>query len=303
MSWKSLLWSAAAIVLMLSLLTSPINMVTTLLVMTPFVVLYTMLKPGVFIAHLVPIALAAFLLSGPYGAVIVTLGLFFLVPAIAMGHLYKKMWPAQRIVLIGAAVILVQLLLELVLFSWLFDIEFKTELAEMLTSSFLPLETSGVVESGWAAESAAAFSNALIVMLPMLLLVASFLFAVVTHYLSRKALRTVGIEAPRMREAKEWRMPRSLVMYYLIALIASLIVPSEDGGYWTVVIANLIPILQFLFVIQSIGFLFFVADVKRWSRALPIVLSIPFVLFPQPLFLLGLLDIAFPLRRYFVKSE
>ena len=53
-------------------------------------------------------------------------------------------------------------------------------------------------------------------------------------------------------------------------------------------------------VVQAIGFFFFLADVKRWNRAVPVLLSVPVLLFP-PFYLIGLLDVAFPLRRYFAK--
>jgi len=299
--WKSLGWSAAALLLMLTVLT-PLNVFTAFLIMTPFVVLYTMMRPALFAAHVAAIGIAVFLLSGSYGAIAVTLGLFFLIPALAMGHMYKKGSPARTAIVVGAIVILVQLLLELALFSWQFDINLSTELAGILTDSFMQLETSGMFEAGWAAETANAFSKAIVNALPMLLLLSSFLFAIVTHALSRVALRSVGVAAPSLPQAKTWRLPRSLVFYYLIAMIASFFLTEESSGYWTVVITNLVPILQFVFVVQAVGFFFFLADAKRWPRIVPILLCIPLFLFSHPLYLIGLLDAALPLRRYFVKS-
>lgn len=298
---KSLAWSAAALLLLLSIL-SPFNVVSSFLIMTPFVVLYTMLRPGAFAAHVVPIAAVAFLLAGSYGPVVVTLGLFFLIPSIVMGHLYKKGAAARSVLMIGIAVILAQLLVELVLFSQFFDIDFSAELQAILVDSMKQLETNGMFEPGWATKSAAAFADAIVDALPMLLLMSAFLFTVVTHWLSRKALRTVGIEAPAMPQAKTWMMPRSLVLYYLVATIASFALTEDSGEYWNIAIANLIPILQFLFIIQAIGFVFFLADAKRWPRFAPFLLCVPLLLFPQPLFLVGMLDVAFSLRRFFVKE-
>jgi len=60
--------------------------------------------------------------------------------------------------------------------------------------------------------------------------------------------------------------------------------------------------LQFLFLVQAIGFVFFLADAKRWPGIAPFLLCIPLVLFVQSLFLVGMLDVAFSLRRYFVKE-
>ncbi|WP_027086780.1 DUF2232 domain-containing protein [Cohnella panacarvi] len=296
-SAKSLTWSAAAILILLSILT-PLNVVSSLLMMTPFVVLYTMLNPGAFAAHIVPIAVIAFLLSGSYGLVVVTLGLFFLVPSVVMGHLYKKGKPAKTVVITGFVVILAELLLELAILSS--QLDFKNEVVSLLTDNLKQFESS--FSEGWAAKNAESLTEAMITALPMMLLLTAFFLTTVTHWLSRKALRTVGFEAPALPKAKDWMMPRSLVLYYLIASVASFIMTEESAGYWYVAITNLIPILQFLFLIQAIGFVFFLADAKRWPRFAPFLLCIPLLLFIQPLFLIGMLDVAFPLRRYFVKE-
>ncbi len=135
----------------------------------------------------------------------------------------------------------------------------------------------------------------------MLLLLSAFLFTVVTHGLSRLALRTVDIQAPALPQAKTWRVQRSLVLYYLIALIVSYIITDESGGYWSIAISNLVPIMQFVFGVQAVGFFFFLADAKKWPRAVPIIVSIPVLLLYPHLSIIGVLDVAFPLRKYFVK--
>jgi uncharacterized protein YybS (DUF2232 family) len=297
--WKSLAWSAAALLLLLTLWT-PLNVVTTFLIMTPFVVLYSMLKPRIFAAHIVSIGLVAYLLSGAYGPIVLTLAFFFLVPSLVMGHLYKRGSTARTVILVGFVVVLAQLLLELAIFSWQFDIDLRAELASFLSENLIQLETGGLFPAGWAADMATSYSNLFITILPMFLLLIAFLFTIITHGLSRRALRTVNIEASALPQAKTWRMPKALVVYYLITMIISFFVSSEEGGYWYVVVANLLPILQFVFIVQAIGFFFFLADAKKWSKVIPIVLTIPLLLFP-PFYLIGLIDVAFPLRKYFVK--
>ncbi|MNL86727.1 hypothetical protein D3C87_2155570 [compost metagenome] len=51
---------------------------------------------------------------------------------------------------------------------------------------------------------------------------------------------------------------------------------------------------------QAIGFFFFVADAKKWPKVVPLLLCIPLLLF-SPLHIIGLIDAALPLRKYFVK--
>jgi uncharacterized protein YybS (DUF2232 family) len=299
MSRNSLAWSAAALLLLLSLVT-PLNFLTTFLIMTPFVVLFTMLKPKVFILHLIPIGVIAYFLSGVSGPIVLTLAFFFLVPSLAMGHVYKRGSTARLVILVGFVFVLAQLLLELVLFSVLFNIDLKAELISMLTNNLKQFETGEGFAAGWAADMANAYGDAIMKMLPMLLLLSAFFFTIVTHALSRLSLRTVGIQAPALPLAKTWRMPRSLVWYYVIAIIASYAIPGDSSGYWSIVVSNLEPVLQLVFAVQAIGFFFFLADAKKWPRIVPLLLCIPLMLFP-PLFIIGLLDAAFPLRKYFVK--
>lgn len=55
------------------------------------------------------------------------------------------------------------------------------------------------------------------------------------------------------------------------------------------------PLLQFLFMVQTASFFFFVAYHRRWNPVFPVLLLVA-LLFIPPLRIVGILDIAFPLR-------
>jgi len=297
--FRPLGWSLAALALLLSLQT-PLSAVTVFVLMTPFVVLYATLRPGEFAAYAAAIGAAVLFLGGGEAPLLLMLMIFYLVPAVLMGWLYKRQSPARTVLLAGFGLVLAQLLIELVVFSVIFKLNIADEIAAALLPSLTALEASGAMEAGWAQNTAAELGKAMVRMLPMLLIAVSFLLVIVTHGLSRYALRKSGLEVPGLPEARSWRIPRSMIWYYLAALILSLM-PLEAGGFWAIAVANLVPILQYVFIIQAIGFFFFLADVKKWSKAVPVIISVPLVLFPQ-LYLIGLLDAAFPLRRYITKS-
>lgn len=299
MNWKSLGWSAAAVVLLLTLAT-PLNAITLFLAMTPFVVLYATLDTKKFILHLLPIGAIAFLMSGAMGPIVIMLGLFILIPAIALGYMYKAGKPARTAVTAAFVAVLAQMLFGLMLSSALFDVDWGAELTAMLAQSFKQFEEANLFEAGWAENTAQSFVASLMNMLPLLFLLTAFLIAIIGHGLSRRALRTAGFEAPALPKASEWRVPKSMVFYFLIVLIASYAVSEETGGYWWVAVTNLVPIMQFVFLVQAIGFFFFLAEAKKWPKAVPVLICIPLLLFPQS-FIIGLLDAAFPLRKAFVK--
>jgi uncharacterized protein YybS (DUF2232 family) len=292
MNLKSLAWSAAALILLLTL-AAP-------LIMIPFIVLYTMLRPKGFILHLIPIGVIAYFLLGAYGPDVLKLGFFFLVPSLAMGHVYKRGKTARLAIIVGSVVILAQLLLVLVLSSILFNFDLEAKFIAMMTDSLKHLETGDLFAADGVVNTANTLGDAFMIMLPRLLLLFAFLFAIVAHALARLALRTVDIQAPALPLAKTWRIPKSLVAYYLIAMVASLAIPDDISGYWSIAILNLIPVLSVAFIVQAIGFFFFLADTKKWPRIVPLLLCIPLILFP-PFYMIGFLDAAFPLRKYFLK--
>ncbi|MCC3376806.1 DUF2232 domain-containing protein [Cohnella sp. REN36] len=299
MGWKSLAWSAAALVLLLSIATS-LSGITLFLLMTPLVVLYTMLKPVSFAVHIVAIAAVAYLMLGSAGAIALTFGFFFLVPSIVMGHLYKRRAKAKTVVMVGFLVLLAQLLTELALFSAQYNIDFSAQLATFIEDWMKQMQANDLIAGDWAT-AATSIGDAIVRMLPTLLLLTSFLIAIVTHALSRRALAMSGIVAPALPEMKTWMLPRSLVFYYLIAVILSYAVPASSTGFWSAVASNAMPILQFAFTVQAMAFFFYLAGAKQWPKIIPIVLMIPVLLFP-PFYLIGLLDVAFPLRKYFAKK-
>ncbi|WP_169306663.1 DUF2232 domain-containing protein [Cohnella pontilimi] len=298
--WKPLAWSAAALLLLLTIPT-PLSGLTFFMIMAPFTVLYTLLRPAVFAAYAAVVGAAAFLLLGSYGLTVLVVGLFFLVPTIVMGHMYKKKSKARTVVLAGFGVILAQMLINLVIISMEFRVNLSAELSKLLAVSLGDVEKAGMLPAGWAAQTAHTLADAFIQMLPLFVLLFSFLLAVINHGLARRALRISGVEVPALPRAKDWKLPRSLFWYFLIALLLSYTVPRQGSAYWTIVSANLLPLLILVFTVQAIGFLYYLADAKRWPKVVPVLIAVPLVCLNVPVYIVGLLDVAFPLRRYFVK--
>lgn len=295
--WKSVAWSAVALVLLLSIPTNLV-VVTLFLLMVPMVVLYTLLKPIPFLLHLLGIGIATAVLLGSYALVPLTLGFFFLIPSAVMGHMYKKHVPARTVVTTAILILLAQLLIELMIVSAQYDMDLSSEISSRMEEMLAQLQTSTLLPSDWAATTAASLGDAFVAALPYLLMLSSYLIAIVTHYLSRRALALSGIVTPAMSPMRTWMLPRSLVFLYLIAQLLSLSTGSH--GFWGMAITNSLPLLEFAFKIQAIAFFFFLADTKKWPRIAPIAIAVVVFLI-NPLFLIGVIDAALPLRRYFAK--
>ncbi|MBW7475651.1 YybS family protein [Paenibacillus oenotherae] len=292
---KSVLWSGAALLLLLSIAVPLLNVLSLVVMMVPAVVLYVQLPRREFAIHMVAVYGIATLILGP-SAIIV--GLFFLVPSIVMGHLYKKTAAARKVLTVTILVLLGQLLLELMLFDLLLNFKLISEVRVFIQQAFDYMNQ--IMLNPWSAEMVAANVQWIIQSIPRTLITVAFLLAVITHAIARPLLRRSGISVPGLQPAREWMLPRIVVFYYLIVLVANLMTPSEGDSFMTVALLNLVPLMQLAFSIQAMGFFFFIAHERDWHHVVPIMLSVLVFMFP-PLSLIGVLDAGFHIRRAFKK--
>lgn len=295
---KSLIWSAVLLLLLLSIAVPLINVLTITVMMVPAVILYATLSRKAFAIHMLVVYGIALAVLGPASLIV---GLFFLVPAIVMGHLYKKQATARKVLTATMLTLLGELLLELVLFDVLFDMSLLDDISEMIRQTASNLSAEGVMPSYVTADVTDQIVQMFIHSIPMTLIIVAFLYTVITHAIARPILARIGEQVPKLAPAREWMLPRIFVFYYLVALIADMAIPDTDGSFLSVALLNLVPLMRIAFTIQAIGFFFFVAHERGWKRAVPIFIAMLVVVFSQPLYLLGVFDAAFPIRRAFKK--
>lgn len=296
-SGKSIAWAVAALLLLLSIAVPGINIVTVFLLMVPYVVLYTTLSKAGYALHIAAVIGISFVLIGPIALFI---GLFFLVPSIVMGHLYRKQTPAKTVMTAVGLTLLAQFLLELVIFTLILGVSPIAELGEMVRSSTTQLVEQGMLQDVWTEDMTAQLVSSMKQSIPLALISVCFMYVVITQWVARAALKRQNVEVPGFKPAREWMLPRIMVFYYLIIIILELVVDQESQSFMNVVLLNLMPLLRLAFQIQAVGLFFYIAYKKRWNRAVPILLAIPVFLFP-PLSLIGVLDVAFPIRKSFEK--
>ncbi|RUT33731.1 DUF2232 domain-containing protein [Paenibacillus zeisoli] len=300
--WTTAAWSIVYFLLLLSLVT-PLTVVTVLFLLVPGVILYTTLSRTSFILHVVPVLLLLLFLLGPY---YILVPLYFLIPSIIMGHMYKTRAPAARTLLVGAATILVEFILLLLVSTVFFDFNLAQTIEDVINTTSMPLRdmTGSNLVSGldWTEKKTELLSD-LVRTIPFTMTVTSLAIAAVTHAIARPTLSSLGQITPKMKPFRELRLPRSLVWYYCIGLIIQLFAgTAAREGFLGTVLVNLMPLLQFGFIIQAAGLFFYLAYVKKWNLVIPILLTIAMI-FIRPLWIIGLFDIAFPLRDMITRSR
>jgi uncharacterized protein YybS (DUF2232 family) len=232
---------------------------------------------------------------GWVAVLLIAVSLFFLPPVIQMGNLYKKRAPARNVLAAGTITLLIELLLSLVI-SYAFGVnlieKMKQFLLEFIQALPAQLQNTLAVDQQLIVQIAGQ-------MVPLCMIGFSFFAVLVTHWLSRKLLNRSGEKIPGLKPIRDWMLHRSFVWYYVIALFMEIFVKDMSSIFFTILL-NLLPILTFLFAMQAISFLFFVAHKKGWNRTLPICAIVISLIFAPAYFilsLLGVFDVAFPLRE------
>jgi uncharacterized protein YybS (DUF2232 family) len=139
------------------------------------------------------------------------------------------------------------------------------------------------------------------VLMPTMLVMASFTIVFILQLVSFPFLKRLGINVQTWRPFRELNLPKSILWYYLIAMIAALIIQPEKGTYWFWVLSNLTFILQMLMVLQGIAFVFYFTHFKGYSKAVPTIVIVLMFLLPTVVLyivrILGIIDLGFDLRK------
>ncbi|WP_409343657.1 DUF2232 domain-containing protein [Paenibacillus sp. MBLB4367] len=302
----TIVWCMIYVLLMLSFFT-PLNGITSSFLMVPPLVLYMWLDGKKFTFAYVVVLLLLYILTGKTGLFLIMVSLFFLVAVIVMGQLYKKKWAARGVIMAGALTLLGEMVLILLIAS-LFGANpigaYKDMLGDTMTSMSDLL--NGIVPK----DMQDLLVRMMVQMIPLFMITTSAYFAFVTHAITRWRLKSMGLYLPGLPPLREWRVPRSIVLYYAITIVLDFFMDIQSDSILVMIVLNLYPLLTFAFVIQSLSFLSFVAYQKGWGKWLPIVaVVVMVVLYPVlPVFvtlfsLLGLLDAIFPLRSRFTNKS
>lgn len=289
----TVVWSVIYLLLLLSLLT-PLSILTAFLLILPVAILFTTLDLKSFIVHILPV----WLIVGIIEPACIMMAAYFLIPGLVMGYCYKKMSPAMRVLKYGISALLLEMLLLLLIGTAFFQLDLSGYVNEIARLSLAPIEdvfaNSGI--AGQMSITPEMLGERIMQMIPLALILSAFSMTVITHALARPILNKMGYAVPAMKRARDWRFPRSLIWYYLIIWIMMAAVKGSDNGFVDLIVINAMPLLDICFMIQALGFFFYLTHLKKWHPIIPFIAVIPILLFP-PMIILGILDLAFPLRQ------
>jgi len=281
---------------------TPLLLLTIWFSAVPAVLLYVKTNRAWFAGVTVVSLTLGSMLAGGLLFAFLGLALTSLIPAIALGEAYRRGWTARKSITAGIIAYLAV---------YLATISIATSMGVNLTSmvadstrewlALLP-ETMGSLVTE---ETLYDFIRLTVMMIPFMLIATSTFLTALTHTIARRiANRTSGASIPQLPPIRDWRMPRSFVWYYLIALFAEMFVPVDPESFASTIVVNLVPVFTLAFVVQGLSFLFFLGHAKRkmWIPWLGVVAVVLFNPLFMPFSLLGVFDTAFPIRDRFRTS-
>ncbi|WP_019415738.1 YybS family protein [Paenisporosarcina sp. TG20] len=138
--------------------------------------------------------------------------------------------------------------------------------------------------------------------LPSLLIIGLFLFVYIFINIQLPVLRKLGLDVPKFPAYRYMVLPKSVIWYYLVVLIFTVLVELEQGTFPFMVFANVSLVLQVLLFLQGVSFIHFYIHEKggpKWTIIVATLLALPL----QPfVLLLGIFDLGFNARS-FIKNK
>ncbi|MFD2672187.1 DUF2232 domain-containing protein [Marinicrinis sediminis] len=284
-----MIWSVAFAIFVFMLLT-PLATVSAVFMMVPILVIGMLVPPRKAFMILGLITATASVVFG-FGVLLIVL--LFGIPALAILFQYRKKSDARAAISSGIIAMVGMLLLLYVSVS--------------AAGINLTVETTALLEQNWAQLPGVVqeelplneMAQRVVDLIPYGIIVFSFFFVSVSHTIARRILSRQDIHVAKLPPIEQWRLPRSLVWLYVLVIIASIMISPESDGWMQMVVWNGLPLLMTAFAVQAISFLVFVGRNKRWGKVLPIFAVLLFFVLPQVVSLIGIFDIAFPIRKRF----
>jgi uncharacterized protein YybS (DUF2232 family) len=141
---------------------------------------------------------------------------------------------------------------------------------------------------------------------PSILILTSILSAFVTQWLCFPIAKRFGVNVQPWGSLRNLSLPKSLLWYYLIALVGNMVIQPDEGTYLYTVLINARYILEMFMVLQGLSFLFYFfhrRSVAKPFRVIVVIFAFMIPIFHYIIMILGITDIGFDFRKRFEKQE
>ncbi len=296
----AMLLAVYTILLLVCLYIPFINIITTMFLVLPFL-LYSAKHPFkysfvFFIASLVVSALIGTVFFLPFSIILGTIG-------IVMGYSVKIKKSKFIIYVASSLTFLIELLIGYMVSIKFFHVNFLQYTINSIRNSFEQsaeiLKVKGLAQADQVTSQLHTVLSLFQTMFPSLLVISSFLFVGLFIIINFPLARRFGVKVPKWEPFHKIQLPKSVLWYYLIIMILSLLVNPKSGGYFAMALLNLAFIFQVLMLIQGFSLIYYFGYILKWSKGiLSLITVIAFVFSPFMfiILVLGIIDLGMDIR-------
>ncbi len=139
--------------------------------------------------------------------------------------------------------------------------------------------------------------------LPTLMVLATFIIIWLLLLILLPILKRLGIPVPKFPPFQDLRLPKSVLWFYLIVILVSLLSDLQPGTMTFLVVSNASMLLQFLLFLQGVSFYHFYIQQEGWPRWVTVLVTI--LAFPLQSFtsIIGILDLGFDIRGWIKRAH
>ncbi|MBZ5199609.1 YybS family protein [Planomicrobium chinense] len=299
----ALMAAVFTVLLAISVYVPLLNVVTTLFLAVPiawYSAKYAWQASALFsVVCLILSAIVGGLLALPIALIHIPLGL-----VIGLSIFYKKsklfMFMASSIVL------LLSVMLQYMASIWLLGINVIEEMLTAMEASFK--QTGALMDRvGASTEEFDEMANQLTLtfetLLPALLVLSVFISVWLLLLILLPVLKRLGIEVPKFPPFRDMKLPKSVLWYYLIVLLVSMLSDLQPGTMPYMIFMNASVVLQFLLFLQGVSFYHFYIKQEGWPKWVAVLVTI--LAFPLQSFtsIVGIVDLGFDIRGWVKRAH
>lgn len=296
----ALMLAVFAVLLFLSVYVPMATLITNFFLILPFL-FYSAKYP---VKNAIVLLVGAIVMSAIISVLAVPIAVLYGTTGLVMGYCIRSGKSKLISYMASSMVFLVNIVLVYAATVTLFQFNFMDEFTQTFRASAEKysnlLESLGQTPNVQITQQIEDMIKLTKVLAPSLLIGVAFVSVILLMVVNFPILKRFGVNVPQFPPFRNLKFPRSILWYYLITLIISLVADLKEGTYLYMVVMNAAYILQMLLLIQGLAFIFYYSYLKNWSRAIPIIATV--MTFLWPIFfsivkLLGIIDLGFDLRE------
>lgn len=134
--------------------------------------------------------------------------------------------------------------------------------------------------------------------LPSTAILAAFGIGLIIILVNFPIMKKLGVPVQKFNALKDLRLPRILLLGYLIIIVVQFIASPESGTYLYAVCVNANLILSVLFFVQGVSFIHFMIARAQMPKAVAWIATVLAFPLSSVVVLVGIVDLGFDLRMF-----